>query len=144
MVRGDPPILLDGAQNAESARALAEAARELFPGRRVTMVVGASQEKDLEGMARVWGPWAERIFLTEAPVPRAEPAGKLKEVFLRYHSRPMQEGPVKEMLAEARKQARPNGLVVVCGSLFVAAEALRGLGATPLPEQEEARSQHGR
>jgi dihydrofolate synthase/folylpolyglutamate synthase len=117
-----------------------EAVGDLFPGRKVTLVVGASQEKDLEGMARVWGPWAERIFLTEAPVPRAEPAQRLKGVFARFHHSPLEIGPVKEMLDRASKEAGPGGLVVVAGSLFVAAEGLRFFGLAPLPEQEEAGS----
>ena len=74
--------------------------------------------------------------------PRAEPARKLREVFLRHHFRPMEEGPVKEMLGRAARQAGPGGLVVVSGSLFVAAEGLRALGSTPLPQQEEAGSQN--
>lgn len=141
VILGDPPILLDGAQNAESARALVETVGDLFPGRKVTLVVGVSKEKDLEGMVRVWGPWADRIFLTEAPVPRAQAAQRLKAVFTHCHSSPMETGPVKGMLGRASKEAGPEGLVVVAGSLFVAAEALRLLGSAPLPQKEEAGSQ---
>ena len=141
VVPGDPPVLLDGAQNAESARALKAAVEELFPGRKVMLVVGASQEKDLEGMARVWGPWAERIFFTQARVPRAQTVDRLKQAFAPFHSSPMGAGPVQEMLGRASMEAGSEGLVVVAGSLFVAAEGLRFFGLAALPQQEEAGSQ---
>lgn len=132
LISGSPPVLLDGAQNAESARTLVNAVGELFPGRKVALVVGASQEKDLEGMGRVWGPWAARIFITQAPVPRSEPAQKVKEAFAPFHPLPIETGPLEEVLRSAKKEAGPQGVVVVSGSLFVGAEILRG--SSPRPE----------
>ncbi len=125
IIPGEPPLLLDGAQNAESARALKAAAGELFPGRKISLVVGASQEKDLEGMARVWGPWADRIFLTQAGAPRAESAQRLREVFIPFHPSVALAGSVEEALQRAAEAAGPDGLVVVTGSLFVVGEALQ-------------------
>ncbi len=142
VIPGDPPVLLDGAQNAESARALKTAAQELFPSRKVAMIIGVSREKDLEGMAGAWGPWARRIFLTEAPVPRAEPIRRLQEIFSEFHFFPMESGGMKQMLNRARQEAGSAGLVVVSGSLFVVAEGLRCLeAAPPLPGKEETGSQ---
>jgi len=125
IIPGEPPLLLDGAQNAESARALKAAVGELFPGRKISLVVGASQEKDLEGMARVWGPWADRIFLTQAGAPRAESSGRLREVFIPFHPSVALAGSVEEALQRAVEEAGPGGLVVVTGSLFIVGEALQ-------------------
>ncbi len=132
LIPGSPPVLLDGAQNAESARAFKAAVMELFPGRKVALVVGASQEKDLEGMARVWGPWAERIFLTQARAPRAEPARRVMKAFAPFHSSPMGTHSIEEALEKAVQAAGPEGLVAVSGSLFVVAEALEALRASPV------------
>ncbi|MBI3322578.1 MAG: bifunctional folylpolyglutamate synthase/dihydrofolate synthase [Candidatus Omnitrophica bacterium] len=123
LVEGKPPVLLDGAQNAESARALVRAVEDLLPNRRVTLVVGCSAEKDLQGMARVWGPWAAQVIVTRAGSPRAEQAGKVVEEFRRFHPQTKVVEPVARALAAAMEKAGPEGVVVVSGSLFVAADA---------------------
>ena len=133
IIPGDPPVLLDGAQNAESALALRSAAEDLFPGRRVVLVVGASTEKDLEGMARIWGPWADRIILTQSKSPRAEPASRLQEVFSRFHPPAERSGSVREALQRAVEEASPREVVVVSGSLFVVGEALEALRSSTPP-----------
>ena len=125
VIPGEPPLLLDGAQNAESALALKTAVGELFPGRKISLVIGASQEKDLEGMARIWGPWADRIFLTQSGAPRSESAQRLREVFIPFHPSVALAGSVEEALQRAVEEAGPDGLVVVTGSLFVVGEALQ-------------------
>ena len=139
LLPGDPPVLLDGAQNAESARALRSAVREIFPGRKVILIVGASQEKDLEGIARAWGNWADRIFLTRSRAPRAEPVERLWELFARFSPSAERAGSVEEALQRAGEEAGPDGLVVVSGSLFMAGEALQALRRNNHPQ----RSSHG-
>ncbi len=130
LLEGVPPILLDGAQNAASAQTLRATAEELFPERPVCLVLGVSLEKDLAGIASVLGPWAKRLILTRAQVPRAEPQAKLAEAFRAWHSNPSVTDSVTEALEQALTTADPKDLIVVTGSLFVVGEALVGL-ATP-------------
>lgn len=128
-IPGRPDLLLDGAQTAESARALRETVEELFPGRPVCLVLGASTDKDLEGIARVWGPWADRIFLTQAEAPRTEPVETLEKVFQNFPIRRERAVSVEAALTRARETALPEELLVVSGSLFVVAEALKILSS---------------
>lgn len=130
LVEGSPPVLLDGAQNGESARALVETVETLFHDRRVVLVVGCSAGKDLEGMARVWGPWAGQVIATRSAAPRAEPAERVAAAFRPSHPGVRAVEPVARALEEAGESAGPDGLVVVSGSLFVVAEGLEALGPT--------------
>ncbi len=132
LLPGEPPVVVDGAQNAESARALKETVTELFPGRKVFLVAGVSQEKDLEGIAREWALWAEEVFPTQAAAPRAEPAEHVRAAFAAAGIRTRETGPVANALEQACAAAiRSGGLVVVSGSLFVAAEVLLARGFAP-------------
>jgi len=124
---GTPPVLLDGAQNAASAKVLVDTVQELFPGRRVTLVLGISLDKDLEGIARLFGPWADRLVLTRADVPRAESPERLAEIFRLWHPDPLILDSVPVALDRAKMETPPNGLMVVSGSLFVVGEALQCL-----------------
>ena len=132
LIEGTPPFLLDGAQNTESARVLKETVQELFPDRPVCLVVGASADKDLEGIARVWGPWAKQIILTRAEHPRAAPLENLRQAFSPYSGVIQEALSVEEALRFARSKSGLEELVVVSGSLFVVAEAIAHLtSATP-------------
>ena len=122
-----PPLFLDGAQNTASAEVLRRSVEELFPGRRVTLVLGVSLDKDLEGMAQVFGPWADRLLLTRALVPRAESPEVLAQLFRPWHPHPLILGSVPEAIGRARSETRPQDLIVVSGSLFVVGEALQAL-----------------
>lgn len=125
LVPGRPPLLLDGAQNAASAQALRQTVEELFPGKGVWLIVGSSMEKDLKGMAQVWVPWAKKIFLVKADHPRAESPKRLKEIYQAAGAVCRICASTEEAVEQARKEARPDGLVVVTGSLFIVAEVMK-------------------
>ena len=118
-VRGDPPVLLDGAHNPAAARALAEHLRGIGP---FVLVFGAMRDKDIAGMARALFPLARAVVLTR---PRVERAASPTEIAER--AGPLAEGARREdaprrALAWARRQARPGATVVVAGSLFLVGE----------------------
>ncbi len=129
LIRADAAWLLDGAQSAESARALRQTAEELFPGRSVILVAGVSTDKDLPGIARAWAGWPDRVIVTRADNPRAEPLERLQAAFGRVArgSAPERCGGVEEAVRRAQSLADREDLVVVTGSLFVVAEALEAL-----------------
>jgi dihydrofolate synthase/folylpolyglutamate synthase len=43
-------VVLDGAHNGDSAKALGKALHQVFPGRGVILVIGVNEDKDLEGI----------------------------------------------------------------------------------------------
>ncbi|MBI1953603.1 MAG: bifunctional folylpolyglutamate synthase/dihydrofolate synthase [Candidatus Omnitrophica bacterium] len=143
LVPGSPPILLDGAQNGASAEVLVSAVRELFPGRRVIGVVGISGDKDIAGIARVWGPWMSELILTRAQAARAESPERLAEAFSQWHPRPHLAARVPDALELARGRSRPDDLMVVAGSLFLVGEALEALGRSSGGAFEASGSERG-
>ncbi len=122
LLPGRPRVLVDAAHNPVSARALKEALREV-PHRRLLLVFGASADKDYGTMLRILAPLADRIFLTRAAGPRAAAPSDLAR---RLKGRGcLTIGGVAPALRLARKQARPEDLVLVTGSFYVAGEALK-------------------
>jgi dihydrofolate synthase/folylpolyglutamate synthase len=137
-----PMIVVDSAHNRDSALKLRIALDDYFPGQPVTLVFGASADKDIEGMFIELAPRVSRVIVTQAVHPRAaEPA----EVVVLAHQHGLQTevvSPVRAALERAIDRARPNEVIVSAGSLFVSAEILaaweaiaarlraQGLGAT--------------
>ncbi|MFA5205199.1 MAG: cyanophycin synthetase [Lentisphaeria bacterium] len=64
LLRQEPPVLLDAAHNADSARRLAEALRAAWPNRPFTVVLGVVQGKDAAGIFRELRPAAAEFILT--------------------------------------------------------------------------------
>lgn len=135
LVRRRPWVVLDVAHNAASAAALVSAIREAFPGdsaalpARRTLVFAASSDKDLRGMLAELLPFFSRIILTTYTTnPRATPTAALYELAVEL-GRPDAElcDDPQEAWDRVRGGLRPDDLVCVAGSIFLAAELRRRL-----------------
>jgi dihydrofolate synthase/folylpolyglutamate synthase len=129
-----PAVVLDGAHNAASAAALIETLGESFSPARRLLVFASTQEKDLRGMFTcLLGQFDEVLLTRYLDNPRAVPPEELQAVARELTGRqyPVFADPAAAWEA-ARRWARPEDLVCVTGSLFIAAEMRRQLAARPL------------
>ncbi|MDX9981820.1 MAG: cyanophycin synthetase [Lentisphaeria bacterium] len=88
IIQRDPLVLLDAAHNADSARRLAEAVRQRFPGQSWTVVVGVAKGKDVPGIVRELAAIDGEFVLTNPRPPKASGLADLvaaaKESGIRY------------------------------------------------------------
>lgn len=119
----NPLIILDGAQNLASARAIKETVEKNFHYRKLILVFGISQDKDIQGVTRVFTDLADLVVLTRSANPRAVPPDKLTIFFRNKDTR------VTRNVDQARKLALglagKQDLILVTGSLFVVGEFKR-------------------
>jgi dihydrofolate synthase / folylpolyglutamate synthase len=121
----DPIIILDAAHNRDSALKLRIALDDYFPGQFVTMVFGASADKDLTGMFDELLPRVARLIATQADNPRAAEVADLAALAHGHGTRVETIVPVAAAFERALKILRPDEVLLVTGSLFVVGEALR-------------------
>ncbi len=123
-VRPDrPEVILDGAHNRASVEALLAALADHVPGRRATVVFACAVDKDVDGMlaALAASDIVETVVFTQTSSPRAAAPENLAA---RWTGREAHvAATVEEALAKAKAHARGEGLVVVCGSLYLVGEA---------------------
>lgn len=131
-----PWIVLDGAQNEASAMALKEAVSALFSYKDLILIMGVSADKDVEGIGRNLFPLADKIFFTRSCSKRAVPPEALKKKFQSYEEKIILTFNVKEAVELARRQARPDDLILITGSLFVVGEALDFLNQKKIDHEE--------
>jgi dihydrofolate synthase/folylpolyglutamate synthase len=121
-----PLIVLDGAQNRESAKALVSAIKKIFKYKKLILVFGVSKDKDVRGVLEEMLPICDSIVLTKSNVlHRASEPAKIKEEILN-----MKHGikdmiltyDTEEALARALSMANPEDLVLITGSLFIVGE----------------------
>ncbi len=127
-----PWIILDGAQNEASARALKEAVTSIFPYKNLILVLGISSDKDIEGICANLLPIASAAFFTRANTPRAASPQDLRKRFQSYNKKTTVTSNVEEAVALARQEAAPQDLILVAGSLYVIGEALQCLNKKKL------------
>lgn len=117
-----PPVLLDGAHNPPGIAALVRAARPLLHGRRVVVVFAAMRDKDVAAMAHELESLAAHAIVVTAPdVVRSTPPTDLAAV---VGERAVVRTNSAEALECARRLAGEHGVVLVCGSLYLAGEVL--------------------
>jgi len=112
-------LLFDCAHNADGARALAAALPAIAAGRRVVLVVSIVDDKDPLAILTALAPAASAIVATRSDNPRALPPDTLAAVAAPLHANVVANDDPDAALAEARQRAGPDGLIVVCGSMFL-------------------------
>jgi dihydrofolate synthase/folylpolyglutamate synthase len=123
LLQKEPPVILDSAHNQDSAKRLVETLKTYFPGRRVVLVFGVSEDKDVEGMFAELLPITDLLIATQSIHPRALEAGKLVEMALPYGKSAIAVLPLEEAIRYALENVNSDGLILVTGSLFVVAAA---------------------
>ena len=118
----DPVFLLDGAHNAHGMRAAAESLRTLFPGRKLTFLLGILADKDAGEMLDLLAPLAERVLVLRPDSPRAmDPAALCALLSERgVEARPC--ASVEEGMSAALAAAGKSGAVCALGSLYLCGE----------------------
>jgi dihydrofolate synthase/folylpolyglutamate synthase len=129
VLRERPWLVVDGAHNGESARCLVRALLDCFEYRRLHLILGVSEGKDLDGILDALLPAADRLTLTTTRHYRALSVEALAAA-VRGHGRASLhlEADVAHALHHALRQADTRDLVCVTGSLFLAGEAIEAAG----------------
>lgn len=119
IVQRNPLVVLDGAHNPGGAEVLSRALHDLFPGRRITILMGMLRDKPVDDVVRLLAPVAHCVVVTTPPSQRALPARVLAEHIEAYtHNVIVQEDPV-EALRVARGMIGENEVLCVTGSLYL-------------------------
>lgn len=130
-----PDIYLDGAHNPAAARALAVELRELRGSyRKLILVIGILADKDYGGILSELLPLADHVVVTRASYTRALDAARIAELIAGNNASVSITEAVGHALAQARRIAGEDGLIIVTGSLYVVGDAraaLRGEAEVP-------------
>jgi dihydrofolate synthase/folylpolyglutamate synthase len=124
----EPLVIADGAHNADSGRRLREALVEYFGAGRVLFIVGASSDKDIDGLAEALAPIAERVIATRAEHPRAMEPVRIVEAFRKFGVPGEDVESVAIAMQRAMAVSGERRLICLSGSLFVAAEGREYFG----------------
>ncbi|MBN1794283.1 MAG: bifunctional folylpolyglutamate synthase/dihydrofolate synthase [Candidatus Omnitrophica bacterium] len=129
-----PHTILDGAQNAASMQALFDTIERHFGGehKRLTVIIGLSKEKDVRRIAEVLSRYPCSCIVTRAHHPRAMDPEDLRGLLEERRILTTVFPAPEEAIGYALNEAEPGTIIVITGSLFLAAEARTYFIKTPV------------
>jgi len=118
-----PQILLDGAHNPAAARILKACLEEEFDYRRLYMVMGVMEDKEVSVIVSELAPLADMLIASSPHNPRALSARRIAEIAQNYCKEVTVIEDVGQGVEYAREAAQEDDLIVVTGSLYTVGEA---------------------
>jgi dihydrofolate synthase/folylpolyglutamate synthase len=117
----DPIVLVDGAHNPAGLERSLAALRKLAKGRPLVIVFGAMKDKDLPSMLALLRSANAPVIFSRIGWHRAAPPADLAAQF---DGQSETAESTAEALGRAREKAGRDGIVFVCGSLYLVGEAI--------------------
>lgn len=117
-------VVIDGAHNTDAVAELARTMKKYYPHEDITVLTAMMRDKDIEGIAEGIGSFANRVVCTCAEKKRGLPARELAPYF--DHAVAI-EDPDYAFQEAQRLAGQKKGILVVCGSFYLASHALRRL-----------------
>ncbi len=133
-----PPIILDTAHNPEAANTLTDSIKDIFPDKRIILVIGIMNDKDIGGILKPLIQIAESIILTKPKGERAAPPEKLRENIINMqqagisysHASIAVTNTVADAISLAKAQWQKERIILVTGSFYTTGEVKELLGHT--------------
>ena len=128
-IPGRPSIVLDVAHNPHAARSLADGLADMGFARKTFAVFGVLADKDIAGVVEAVRHRFDRWYVAAPEADRAAPATEVSRILDERGLGPVTRtfATVPLALDAARLDAGPDDRIVVFGSFYTVAEALRSL-----------------
>jgi len=120
VVSKGPLVVLDGAQNMASARAIKKTISKDFKYKRLILVLGISKDKDIKGICNELNDLADEVIVTKANTPRATDPEILASYF--NNKKSFIADNTQVAIQKAKALSNKEDLILVTGSLFIVGE----------------------
>ena len=117
-----PCIILDGGHNPGGIRALAEYIKDTCSDKKITLVIGMLADKDVGTSLEFLRGIPSRIIATEPDNPRKMSALQLAQLAKNICNDVYTETDPHKSISLAMNTIPKDGILIVCGSLYLAAQ----------------------
>jgi dihydrofolate synthase/folylpolyglutamate synthase len=124
IVHNDPRVLIDGAHNASSIRALVQAIGQHVPYDSMVVIFGCGQDKDVHGMLEQLQFGADKVIFTRSNSPKAVYPQELADMYTEICGKMCQTAfSLKEALRIAQSAIGKEDLICITGSFYLVGQA---------------------
>lgn len=118
----NPIFLLDGAHNPNGVQALAAALRQYLSGKRITAIMGMLADKDSHASIGYLNGLLDQVYTLTPDNPRAMQAEDFAALWREMGVSAKAAQSPRQAVELALAHAGSDGAIIVCGSLYLAAE----------------------
>jgi dihydrofolate synthase/folylpolyglutamate synthase len=124
MICDDPRIMIDGAHNAASIRALIHAIGQNIPYDSMVMIFGCNSDKDVKGMLNELRYGADKVIFTRSTSAKAMSPEDLAEMYTEMCGKMCQTATtLGEALQLAKSAVDKEDLICITGSFYLIGQA---------------------
>ncbi len=124
IIHTDPRILIDGAHNAASIRALIQAIGQHVPYDSMIVIFGCGQDKDVRGMLEQLQYGADKVIFTRSNSPKAIYPQDLADMYTEICGKMCQTAmSLREALRIASAAIGKEDLICITGSFYLVGQA---------------------
>jgi dihydrofolate synthase/folylpolyglutamate synthase len=123
-ISGTNPLIIADAAHNEGGLSIIMHEIKKMPFAQLHIVFGMVQDKDAAPVLHLL-PQQARYYFAKANVPRGRNAEELRTEAYSYGLYGKSYSSVRKAFAAAKSCARPDDIILVCGSIFVVAEVLK-------------------
>jgi len=135
-VSSNPTIILDGAHNPSAMRSLADSIGRDFDFKKLILILGIMEDKDIKNILKEILPLANRVIYTRPTYYRAADPQYLMDLAREFGKAGEVHLPVKAAIDRAVNLADKRDLILVTGSLFTVGEAKSCLDPVRYPSED--------
>ena len=125
-VSSKPLIILDGAHNPYSIEKMIHAIFEYYTFNNITIIFGVSRDKDITDMVKILlenDHGKAHYIATHSRHPKNAPVNIIQNTFKHFGIDILTVDSISKSIKIAKRNSAPDDLILVTGSLFIAAEA---------------------
>ena len=122
-IQENPRVILDVAHNEHGIKALLEQL-DTLAYQQLHIITGMVKDKDINAVLNLL-PKNANYYYTQSHLPRALPSNELAAIASAIGLKGLEFENVNIALDTAKKNANPNDLIIVIGSIFLVAEVTR-------------------
>ncbi len=135
-VSSNPTIILDGAHNPSAMRSLADSIGRDFDFKKLILILGIMEDKDIKNILKEILPLANRVIYTRPTYYRAADPQYLMDLAREFGKAGEVYLPIKAAIDRAVNLADKRDLILVTGSLFTVGEAKSCLDPIGYPSED--------
>ncbi len=124
IISKNPIVIVDGAHNPEAIKRLKETVLNNFNYKRLILVLGIMEDKDISSMLEEILEIADHVIFSAPQYTRSANPIKLMELSKKKPLKKEIITPLSSAIKKALSVANREDLVLICGSLFTVGEAL--------------------
>ena len=120
MICRDPRIMIDGAHNAASIKALIHAVGQNIPYDSMVVIFGCNSDKDVQGLLTQLQYGADKVIFTRSNSAKAMPPTDLAEMYTEICGKMCQvSSSLGEALQLANSAVGREDLILITGSFYL-------------------------